>query len=251
VKAKLLNAKLRSRVDKTYSGVLGVQDEGKRTRMNTIIGNKFIMYNNMKRDSVKAIHVNGDDIIGSNEEETEEIDLQDVSYVRKPSMARIIQEYDAIANHPKYSLKQVVLSRRFHLYSNRFANAQFDRTLYYPTLKQPRELIDPAFCGTCAPAERVATEKTRTRQGHRFIITADTQFGILMDGFAMTYPNWSQEIEISRKCVHQINHMKGKERPLFVCVCGDLVDTESSFSGAIASWKKVMSGWESECIAAL
>ena len=27
-------------------------------------------------------------------------------------------------------------------------------------------------------------------------------------------------------------------------VCGDLVDTESSFSGAIASWKKVMTGWE-------
>ena len=31
-------------------------------------------------------------------------------------------------------------------------------------------------------------------------------------------------------------------------VCGDLVDTESSFSGAIASWKKVMSGWERNLI---
>ncbi|MGB2446004.1 MAG: hypothetical protein ACPH86_06585 [Schleiferiaceae bacterium] len=92
-----------------------------------------------------------------------------------------------------------------------------------------------------------------------------------MDGFAMENPNWRQEIEISRKCVAQvslnalcgqtplfpsstfidihvciaqINAMVGDNRPLFVCVCGDLVDTESSFSGAIASWKKVMSGWE-------
>lgn len=65
-----------------------------------------------------------------------------------------------------------------------------------------------------------------------------------MDGFAMNNPNWSQEIEISRKCVEQINAMEGEDRPLFVCVCGDLVDTESSFSGAIASWKKVMKGWE-------
>lgn len=60
----------------------------------------------------------------------------------------------------------------------------------------------------------------------------------------MAPPNWSSEIEISRKCVKQINLMTGKERPLYVCVCGDLVDTESSFSGAIASWKKVMTGWE-------
>ena len=59
----------------------------------------------------------------------------------------------------------------------------------------------------------------------------------------MEYPNWSSEIEISRKCVKQINAMTGCNRPLFVCVCGDLV-TESSFSGAIASWKKVMQGWE-------
>lgn len=242
VKAKLLNAKMRSRVDETDSGVLGVQDVDKRTARNSVMSNKFMMYNITKRDSVKA-----NEMKGINEEEEEEIDLQDISYVRKPNMARIIQEYDAIVNHPKYSLKQVVLSRRFHLYANRFANAQFHKTLYYPSLKQPRELMDPDFCTSCAASEGAVTEKTRTRRGHRFIITADTQFGILMDGFAMAYPNWSQEIEISRKCVQQINNMKGEERPLFVCVCGDLVDTESSFSGAIASWKKVMSGWESKC----
>jgi hypothetical protein len=65
-----------------------------------------------------------------------------------------------------------------------------------------------------------------------------------MDGFAMENPNWGSEIEISRRAVKTINAMKGSDRPLFVCVCGDLVDTESSFSQAMASWKKVMGGWE-------
>ena len=243
VKAQLINAKLRSRIDKSNQGVLGVQDLRKLKRTNSVIDNKFMMYNIMKRESVKALNVGNDAADESNEEK--EIDLEDISFVRKPNMARIIQEYDNLRNHPKYTLKQVVLSRRFHLYSNRFANSQFHRTLYHPKLKQPGELIDPNFCSPCAAKEGAITEKSRTRRkGHRFIITADTQFGILMDGFAMDFPNWSQEIEISKKCVQQINAMKGDERPLFVCVCGDLVDTESSFSGAIASWKKVTSGWE-------
>ena len=243
VKAQLINAKLRSRIDKTNQGVLGVQDLRTLKRTNSVIDNKFMMYNIMKRESVKALNVGHDAADESKEEK--EIDLEDISFVRKPNMARIIQEYDNLRNHPKYTLKQVVLSRRFHLYSNRFANSQFHHTLYHPKLKQPRELIDPNFCSACAPEEGARTEKSRTRlKGHRFIITADTQFGILMDGFAMDFPNWSQEIEISKKCVQQINAMRGDERPLFVCVCGDLVDTESSFSGAIASWKKVTSGWE-------
>jgi hypothetical protein len=146
-----------------------------------------------------------------------------------------------------FRLQQVIMSRRFFLYAHRFANAQFQRTLVFPNLPQPPELYHgfddtkEMLCGECTKV----TEKQRTRpKGHRFIITADTQYGILMDGFAMNTPNWSQEIEISRKCVEQINAMEGDERPLFVCVCGDLVDTESSFSGAIASWKKVMKGWE-------
>ena len=155
----------------------------------------------------------------------EEMDVEDVSYVRKPNLARIIEEYDALATHPKYNLKQVVLSRRFHLYANRFANAQYQRTLVYPTLRQPKELFSCPWlehkmpiCGECKEEEPV-TEKQRTRtKGHRFIIAADTQFGILMDGFAMDCPSWASEIEISRKCVKQINAMHGDQRPLFVCV---------------------------------
>ena len=171
-------------------------------------------YNVRKRNSVKSSHELDED------ESKQEMDLEDISYVRKPDMARIIEQYDALQDHPKYTLKQVLLSRRFHLYSNRFANAQYRKTLYFPFLKQPRELIDPSWiCGECTPEKGVdVTEKTRTRpKGHRFIVTADTQFGILMDGFAMDFPNWSQEIEISRKCVEQINAMKGEEKPLCKC----------------------------------
>ena len=64
----------------------------------------------------------------------------------------------------------------------------------------------------------------------------------------MDNPSWGKEIELSRRAVAKINAMEGDERPLFVCVCGDLVDTESSFSRALASWKKVMSGWERNLI---
>mmetsp|Transcript_18158 Transcript_18158/g.33021 ORF Transcript_18158/g.33021 Transcript_18158/m.33021 type:complete len:731 (+) Transcript_18158:167-2359(+) len=246
VKAQLMTAKLRARVDKDNEGVLGVQSSRSMQRFNSMVGNKFMMYN-MRMSSTRSI---GYDFAADDEEEVKEVDVEDISYVRKPNLARIIEEYEAMQNHPKYTLRQVVLSRRFHLYAHRFRNAQYQHTLIYPTLKQPPELHScpwlqsQIICGECKEDERV-TEKQRTRtKGHRFIIAADTQFGILMDGFAMDFPNWSQEIEISRKCVAQINDMHGRNRPLYVCVCGDLVDTEGSFSGAIASWKKVMSGWE-------
>lgn len=56
------------------------------------------------------------------------------------------------------------------------------------TLTQPNEMYScpwlkrQTVCGECKEEER-PTEKKRTRKhGHRFIIAADTQFGILMDG---------------------------------------------------------------------
>jgi len=257
VTAQFMTAKLRARLDIEDDGVLGRQGSRILYHNNSILGNKFMMYN-MRMGSKKGFDLqgldDGEDAVdreGVGEEEVKEVDVEDISYVRKPILADIVQEYEAMQNHPKYTLKQVVFSRRFHLYAHRFGNAQYQRTLVYPTLRQPTELYScpwlmksQSVCGECKEEEPI-TEKQRTRsKGHRFIIAADTQFGILMDGFAMDRPNWSQEIEVSRKCVSQINAMQGRNRPLYVCVCGDLVDTESSFSGAIASWKKVMSGWE-------
>jgi len=126
-------------------------------------------------------------------------------------------------------------------YRNRFANAQINRTLNFPTLPQPKSDEDLD--------EDRTTEMARTRTSHRFIITADTQFGIFMDGYHMEFPNWQTEIDISRECVQTINSMKGDERPLYVCVCGDLIDTEGSFSNALASWKSVMKDWYKNLIA--
>eukprot|EP00584_Thalassiosira_punctigera_P008731 CAMPEP_0172541216 /NCGR_PEP_ID=MMETSP1067-20121228/12052_1 /TAXON_ID=265564 ORGANISM="Thalassiosira punctigera, Strain Tpunct2005C2" /NCGR_SAMPLE_ID=MMETSP1067 /ASSEMBLY_ACC=CAM_ASM_000444 /LENGTH=667 /DNA_ID=CAMNT_0013327205 /DNA_START=245 /DNA_END=2248 /DNA_ORIENTATION=+ len=244
VKAQFMTAKLRALLDDENEGVLGVQSSTSRSSLAiSLAGNKFAMYNYLES-------FGEDDDEKEEEEEAMTMDIEDVSYVRKPNLALIIEQYEIMQRHPKYTLKQVVMTRRFHLYAHRFANSQYQRTLVYPTLPQPPELYtcewlrSRTMCMECKEEEPV-TEKKRTRtKGHRFIIAADTQFGILMDGFAMESPNWSQEIEISRKCVEQINSMHGEDRPLFVCVCGDLVDTEASFSGAIASWKKVMSGWE-------
>jgi len=262
VKAQLITAKLKARIDGTDNdGVLGLVQSSDycpdalpnaqdycpvniQRQCSLRDTSKFMKYNMSNMNDNKRAEE-------GEEEEAKTMDVQDTSYVRKPCLRRMLVEYEALCNHPKYHLKQILLSRRFHLYAHRFGNAQYQRTLVYPTLTQPDELYScpwlkrQAVCGECKDEERPTNEKERTRMnGHRFIIAADTQFGILMDGFAMAPPNWSSEIEISRKCVKQINLMTGKERPLYVCVCGDLVDTESSFSGAIASWKKVMTGWE-------
>ena len=57
---------------------------------------------------------------------------------------------------------------------------------------------------------------------HRFIVCADTQFGITKNN-----RNWDAEVEYSRQAVDLINSMN--PLPSFVCVCGDLVDMEFSF----------------------
>jgi len=145
-------------------------------------------------------------------------DCQDCSYVRKPRLQSIIQ------------------STHFKTYKHRFRSAQVNRTLHHPALYQPKMRNEKKDLG----------EQKKTREKHSFVICADTQFGILMDGIPMKEPNWDTEVDLSRRAVEKINAMKPK--PLFVCVCGDLVDTESSFSSATASWKKIMRKWEHEVI---
>ena len=203
VKVQLMAAKFRSRLDQSNDGVLGVQKSDEyclpQQRMNSLRGDKFMQYN--KRMSTRALAIaKGTSTISlfnkrktttldDNDESKEDMDVEDISYVRKPNLARIIEQYEALSNHPKYSLKQVVLSRRFHLYAHRFGNAQYQHTLVHPTLKQPSELYSCPWlmersdmtCMECKEEE--VTEKYRSRKGgHRFIIAADTQFGILMDG---------------------------------------------------------------------
>jgi len=126
-------------------------------------------------------------------------------------------------------------------YRNRFTNCQFDRTLHHPSLPQPKD-------NTLENSTIIDESHWKREEGFRFIVTADTQFGILMDGFEMKEPNWKAEIEISRQTVQKMNNMKGKERPLFACVCGDLVDTESSFTTALAAWKRAHPDWQRDAI---
>lgn len=144
---------------------------------------------------------------------------------------------DTDLNSPtkKHKLKKFITTSVFKKYMHRFRNAQYDRTLCHPALPQPSHLSGDED-------NDKDTELYPSRPSHRFIIGADTQFGVLMDGFSMPNPSWENEIELSRRCVTKINKMDPK--PLFVCVCGDLVDTEGSFSSAIASWKEVMTSWQ-------
>ncbi len=163
------------------------------------------------------------------------LDWCDCSHVRRPNLSKVVKKREN-------TWQNIVNSRRFKRYAYRFANAQVNRTLRHPTLCQP-----------VGDEYDASTEMVQTRPRHRFIIGADTQFGIMMDGFAMEDPNWSKEIEISRLAVKKINAMGKKpgeehKRPLFVCMCGDLVDTEASFDSAMASWKKVMADWERHLI---
>ena len=208
VKVQLMAAKFRSRLDQSNDGVLGVQKSDDyclpQQRMNSLRGDsKFMLYN--KRMSTRALSIaKGTSTISlfnkqkttldndtNKDESKEDMDVEDISYVRKPNLARIIEQYEALSNHPKYSLKQVVLSRRFHLYAHRFGNAQYQHTLVHPSLKQPSELYSCPWlmersemtCMECKEEDKLISEKYRSRKnGHRFIIAADSQFGILMDG---------------------------------------------------------------------
>jgi hypothetical protein len=71
-----------------------------------------------------------------------------------------------------------------------------------------------SFCQLC--------EMEPHSSSHRFVICADTQFGI-----ATNNENWQVEMEYSIGAVDVINKMD--PQPSFVCVCGDLVDMEFSF----------------------
>ena len=95
VKVQLMTAKLRARLDEDDDGVLGVQRTStlQRQMRNSLKGDKFMVYN--------MHQMNHED-----ERKEEEMDVEDVSYVRKPNLARIIEEYDALATHPKYSLSR-------------------------------------------------------------------------------------------------------------------------------------------------
>lgn len=101
----------------------------------------------------------------------------------------------------------------------RFTSSQINRTLLHPSLPQPGQ-----------PDNQQATlnpNRNKNNDHHTFVLTADTQFG-------MTRRNrdWALEMEYSTQAIEAINALS--PRPLYCCVCGDLVDmTAQLFQGSL------------------
>lgn len=118
----------------------------------------------------------------------------------------------------------------------RFDQSQIGRTLVHPKLfQQTNSASDDGISGT--PGENNSNKdkifpdnnsddpcelKVGAQNIHRFVICADTQYGMITDN-----EEWEMELEYSRKAVQFMNGMN--PRPIFCCVCGDLTDMDRSF----------------------
>lgn len=89
----------------------------------------------------------------------------------------------------------------------RCKNSQKDRTLIHPSLPQQPEPSNDA--PTLSPSSQ--------QMQHSFVVCADTQFGMTSEN-----TEWETEMAYSISAVDAINALE--PRPLFCCVCGDLVD---------------------------
>lgn len=96
----------------------------------------------------------------------------------------------------------------------RFSELQKGRTLVHPTLSFSSKVAAdvPTPQKTTSPPLRPYT----------FVVCSDAQIG-------MTSGNreWETELEYSRQAIAYINSLD--PRPLFCCICGDMVDMEKSF----------------------
>ena len=187
LRAEMINAMARSRWDQSHDGVLGVQPTGYvanslRMPAGSLLETKESDSDVDEHDALYNRQKNRVHILVKNKC----FDPTYVDHVRKPDVVKIAMEMEQ-AQRSKYTLRQVLLSRRFHLYKYRFANAQYRRTLLYPTLPQPADIfygsVPGYVCEECTyPDNANSSEKQKTRSnGHRFILAADTQFGIVMD----------------------------------------------------------------------
>lgn len=126
-------------------------------------------------------------------------------------------------------------------YSHRYTSSQNRRTLNHPSLPQPTEhdeewfKIHPPWCAetkfsvakskdedALSSPDIDESEIFMRQDSHTFVVCADSQIG-------MTSQNkeWETELEYCRHAIQKINIMDPP--PLFVTMCGDLVDMEYSF----------------------
>jgi hypothetical protein len=87
----------------------------------------------------------------------------------------------------------------------RYSDSQNDRSLVHPLLPQPSH-----------NGNDEKSESVKHSPSHCFVVCADTQIG-------MTSGNkeWETELAYSREAIKMINNLN--PRPLFCCMCGDLV----------------------------
>jgi 3',5'-cyclic AMP phosphodiesterase CpdA len=109
----------------------------------------------------------------------------------------------------------------------RFTNSQKDRTLIHPSLPQPEHEYEHEQRKVPPTETQDNKLNVKSHRAHSFVVCADTQFG-------MTERNasWETEMEYSVAAVDAINRVL--PRPLFCCVCGDLVDMTAMLSAGTA-----------------
>ena len=99
---------------------------------------------------------------------------------------------------------------------DQFVKMQQNRTHLHPNLLQP----GPSSSSDVTDKTTAATEDTLS-SSCSFIVVADTQLGMITED-----KDWTEEIYYSTKAIEQINQLS--PRPLFCCICGDLVNMTSS-----------------------
>ena len=108
---------------------------------------------------------------------------------------------------------------------SKFDRSHVGRTLVHPKLSQQRNPLsgDEGRNSSNDDGQKtLATASSTSSTKHRFVICADTQYGMITDN-----EEWETEKEYSRNAIQFMNGMN--PRPIFCCVCGDLTDMDRSF----------------------
>lgn len=163
----------------------------------------------------------------SDQEEVVHLDLQQMQSSRKPIITSIDSEW---SNNKMSTQSRTSSDRSLSSVSTEgdaFSDASPTTTLFVPgqvsTTKNvisknlPAAVLDVNLLTTFNPSTQYCQpcEMEHHSSSHRFVVCADTQFGITKNN-----ESWQAEMEYSVGAVNLINAME--PRPAFVCVCGDL-----------------------------
>ena len=98
----------------------------------------------------------------------------------------------------------------------RYGTAQINHTLNHPKLPQLEPQPSANREDINVGSKDVVDNKKEEDSNYSFVVVADTQLGMTRNN-----ASWDEEMEYSRQAVAYMNQMEN--RPLFCCVCGDLV----------------------------